>query len=30
LTRIGEKVTQDGAEIYFGEKDVDKTTTEDD
>jgi len=27
---LAEKVTQDGAEIYFGEKDVDKTTTEDD
>ena len=27
---LAEKVAQDGAEIYFGEKDVDKTTTEDD
>jgi len=26
---LAEKVAQDGAEIYFGEKDVDKTTTED-
>ena len=25
---LAEKVAQDGAEIYFGEKDVDKTTTE--
>ncbi|MFC7140402.1 Fe-S cluster assembly sulfur transfer protein SufU [Halosimplex aquaticum] len=27
---LAEKVAQDGAEIYFGEKNVDKTTTEDD
>ncbi|WP_436926354.1 Fe-S cluster assembly sulfur transfer protein SufU [Halosimplex amylolyticum] len=27
---LAEKVAQDGAEIYFGEKDVDRTTTEDD
>ncbi|WP_459191183.1 Fe-S cluster assembly sulfur transfer protein SufU [Halosimplex sp. J119] len=27
---LAEKVAQDGAEIYFGETDVDKTTTEDD
>jgi len=27
---LAEKVAQDGAEIYFGEKDVDKTTTEED
>ena len=26
---LAEKVAQDGAEIYFGEKDVDRTTTED-
>jgi nitrogen fixation NifU-like protein len=26
---LAEKVAQDGAEIYFGEKDVDKTVTED-
>ncbi|MHB9286813.1 Fe-S cluster assembly sulfur transfer protein SufU [Halobacteriales archaeon Cl-PHB] len=26
---LAEKVAQDGAEIYFGEKDVDETTTED-
>ncbi len=26
---LAEKVAQDGAEIYFGEKDADKTTTED-
>lgn len=26
---LAEKVTQDGAEIFFGEKDLDKTTTED-
>jgi nitrogen fixation NifU-like protein len=26
---LAEKVAQDGAEIYFGEKDTDKTTTED-
>jgi len=26
---LAEKVAQDGAEIYFGEKSVDKTTTED-
>jgi len=27
---LAEKVAQDGAEIYFGEKDIDRTTTEDD
>jgi nitrogen fixation NifU-like protein len=27
---LAEKVAQDGADIYFGELDVDKTTTEDD
>jgi nitrogen fixation NifU-like protein len=27
---LAEKVAQDGLEIYFGEKDVDKTTTEED
>jgi nitrogen fixation NifU-like protein len=27
---LAEKVAQDGADIYFGEKDADKTTTEDD
>ncbi|WP_135534990.1 Fe-S cluster assembly sulfur transfer protein SufU [Halostella pelagica] len=27
---LAEKVAQDGAEIYLGEKDIDKTTTEDD
>ena len=27
---LAEKVAQDGAEIYFGEKDLDATTTEDD
>jgi len=27
---LAEKVVQDGAEIYEGEKDLDKTTTEDD
>ncbi|WP_415379931.1 Fe-S cluster assembly sulfur transfer protein SufU [Halosimplex sp. TS25] len=27
---LAEKVAQDGAEIYFGETDVDRTTTEDD
>ncbi|WP_226022708.1 Fe-S cluster assembly sulfur transfer protein SufU [Halomicrobium salinisoli] len=27
---LAEKVAQDGAEIYFGEKDLDKTSTEDD
>jgi nitrogen fixation NifU-like protein len=27
---LAEKVAQDGAEIYLGEKDLDKTTTEDD
>src|SRR6056297_2246258 len=27
---LAEKVAQDGADIYFGEKDLDKTTTEDD
>ncbi|MFB6202712.1 MAG: Fe-S cluster assembly sulfur transfer protein SufU [Halorhabdus sp.] len=27
---LAEKVAQDGAEIYFGEKDVDTTSTEDD
>jgi nitrogen fixation NifU-like protein len=27
---LAEKVAQDGTEIYFGEKDADKTTTEDD
>jgi nitrogen fixation NifU-like protein len=27
---LAEKVAQDGAEIYFGELDVDKTTTEED
>jgi nitrogen fixation NifU-like protein len=26
---LAEKVAQDGAEIYFGEKDLDQTTTED-
>jgi nitrogen fixation NifU-like protein len=26
---LAEKVAQDGTEIYFGEKDVDRTTTED-
>jgi len=26
---LAEKVAQDGVEIYFGEKDVDKTSTED-
>jgi len=26
---LAEKVAQDGAEIYFGEKDIDETTTED-
>ena len=26
---LAEKVAQDGAGIYFGEKDIDKTTTED-
>ncbi len=26
---LAEKVAQDGAEIFFGEKDIDKTTTED-
>jgi nitrogen fixation NifU-like protein len=25
---LAEKVAQDGAEIYFGEKDIDRTTTE--
>ncbi|EMA00691.1 nitrogen fixation protein NifU [Haloarcula vallismortis] len=27
---LAEKVAQDGAEIYFGEKNIDRTTTEDD
>jgi nitrogen fixation NifU-like protein len=27
---LAEKVAQDGAEIYFGEKDLDRTSTEDD
>ena len=27
---LAEKVAQDGMEIYFGEKDIDMTTTEDD
>ena len=27
---LAEKVAQDGADIYFGERDVDRTTTEDD
>ncbi|WP_323191139.1 Fe-S cluster assembly sulfur transfer protein SufU [Halostella sp. PRR32] len=27
---LAEKVAQDGAEIYLGEKNIDKTTTEDD
>jgi nitrogen fixation NifU-like protein len=27
---LAEKVAQDGAEIYLGEKDIDRTTTEDD
>jgi nitrogen fixation NifU-like protein len=27
---LAEKVAQDGAEIYFGETDVDRTTTEED
>jgi nitrogen fixation NifU-like protein len=27
---LAEKVAQDGADIYFGEKDIDRTTTEDD
>ncbi len=27
---LAEKVAQDGAEIYFGEKDLEETTTEDD
>ena len=26
---LAEKVAQDGADIYFGDKDVDKTVTED-
>ena len=26
---LAEKVAQDGAEIYFGEKEIDRTTTED-
>ncbi|MEF8975176.1 MAG: FeS assembly protein SufA, partial [Halapricum sp.] len=27
---LAEKVAQDGAEIYFGEKEIDKTKTESD
>jgi len=27
---LAEKVAQDGADIYFGEKDIDRTSTEDD
>ncbi|MFC7076650.1 Fe-S cluster assembly sulfur transfer protein SufU [Haloarcula halophila] len=27
---LAEKVAQDGAEIYFGEKEIDRTTTEED